>query len=498
MEQHEQARDGTATSSAAKRGTGATRSSSGLSKFAPTSSGGPDRKAAEAPDVQLFGTVRSLATKKVHLGKTVRLPAFRQRVLSMPMPPHNRRASRAAVAALGAAGLIALAAAPAAFADGTAPELVVGGIEPIDGVKPGSTFDLPVTVANKGTGAAENVWVYYAVTRGLDFAEVPSNCRAQYVRSYDEMPELWTVVCGFDQAVEPGVVYTPDRPLRVKARDRALNDELWLRVGENDPGVDENGTAPVAGTAPAVKLVERQAGGEGSARVVHVPVTSVNTADFQVTGAALKGSVGETVPMKVEFTNAGPAWVMGKLGVTPVSVIVTPPAGTSVVKTATFCRAKGETYRCGMLSGALNEGGQQAYTFKLRIDKRVAHAKGTVALSTEARPFDPDKANDKADITLDVIGGGPTGSTGGSTSGSGGSTSGSGGSTSGSGGSVGGSGGSAGGSSSTGNDGGTANGGHLAETGSSALPITGVAAAAVVTGAGMLVIVRRRRAQSPS
>jgi len=40
------------------------------------------------------------------------------------------------------------------------------------------------------------------------------------------------------------------------------------------------------------------------------------------------------------------------------------------------------------------------------------------------------------------------------------------------------------------------NGGHLAETGSSALPITGVAAAAVVTGAGMLVIVRRRRAQS--
>lgn len=60
------------------------------------------------------------------------------------------------------------------------------------------------------------------------------------------------------------------------------------------------------GTAPAVKLVESQSRGEGSARVVDVPVTSVNTADFQVTGAALKGSVGETVPMKVEFTNAGP------------------------------------------------------------------------------------------------------------------------------------------------------------------------------------------------
>ncbi|MFS4091169.1 hypothetical protein [Streptomyces sp. AF1A] len=403
-------------------------------------------------------------------------PFFRvpTEVLSMPTPPHNRHALRAAVAALGAAGLIGLAAAPAAFADETAPELVVGGMEPIHGLKPGNTFGLPVTVANKGTGAAEKVWVSYAVTRGLDFTEVPSNCRAQYVRSYDEMPELWTVTCEFDQAVEPGGVYTPDRPLHVKALDRALDDELWLRVEENDPGPDENGTAPVAGTAPAVKLVESQAGREGSARVVHLPVTSVNTADFQVTGAALKGRVGETVPMKVEFTNAGPAWVR----ITSVSVIVTPPAGTSVVKPAMFCKAKGEVYRCGMLAGALNEGGQQAYTFKLKIDKRVAHAKGTVALSNEARPFDPHKANDKAGITLDVTGGGPTGSTGGSTSG--------------------GSGGSADGSSPTGNHGTTASGGHLAETGSSALPITGVAAAAVVTGAGTLVIVRRRRAQSLS
>ncbi|MEU1257631.1 hypothetical protein ABZ445_30485 [Streptomyces chartreusis] len=405
----------------------------------------------------------------------------------MPMPPHNRRASRAAVAALGAAGLITLAAAPAAFADETAPELVVGGIEPIDGVQPGSTFELPVTVANKGTEAAEKVWVTYAVTRGLDFAEVPSNCRTQQVRSYDEMPERWTVACGFDQAVEPGVVYTPERPLRVKALDRAFNDELLLRVDENDPGPDENGFPPVAGTAPAVKLVEAAAGGEGSARVVILPVTSVNTADYQVTGAALRGRVGETVPMKVEFTNAGPAWFMAKVGEPTARVVITPPAGTSVVKTPGFCKAKGDAYECGMSQRALNEGGRETYNFQLKIDKRVAHAKGSVALSTEARPFDPDKSNDKADITLDVTGGGSTGSPGGSTGGSGGSTGGSGGS----------SGGAVGGASSTGGDGTTVNGGHLAETGSSALPITGVAAAAaVVTGAGMLVIVRRRRAQS--
>ncbi|MEU2130381.1 hypothetical protein [Streptomyces sp. NPDC018352] len=393
----------------------------------------------------------------------------------MPIPPHNRRASRAVAATLSAAGLIALAAAPAAFGDETAPELVIGGIEPVNGVKPGSSFDLSATVANKGTRAAEKVWVSYGVTRGLDFAEVPSNCRTQQVRSYDEMPERWIAVCVFDQVVEPGTVYTPERPLRVEALDRALKDELRVNVWDVDPGADENGTQPVAGTGPAVKLVEGQAGSEGTARVVTVPVSSVNTADYQVTGAALKGSIGDTVKMKVKFINAGPAWILTKPGERSVSVMITPPAGTSVVKRGQFCRAKGKAYVCGMRS--LNEGGQETYNFELKIDKRVASAKGQVALSTEARPFDPNKANDKADITLDVTGEEPTGSTGGSANVSGGS---------------------AGGSSTAGDYGTATNGGTLAETGSSRLPITGAAAAAVATGAGMLFIVRRRRTQSPS
>ncbi|MEV3930486.1 hypothetical protein [Streptomyces sp. NPDC049944] len=159
----------------------------------------------------------------------------------MPTPPRNRRASRAGVAA---AGLIAMASAPAAFGDEAAPELAVGGIEPISGVQPGNSFALPVTVANKGIGAADKVWVSYVVNRGLDFTEIPSNCLSQQVWSYDEMPERWLAVCAFDQAVEPGVVYTPEKPLRIKARDRALNDRLRVQVGDVDPGADENGTAP--------------------------------------------------------------------------------------------------------------------------------------------------------------------------------------------------------------------------------------------------------------
>jgi hypothetical protein len=403
----------------------------------------------------------------------------------MPTRPHNRHAS-AAAAALGAAGLIVVAAAPAAFGDEPASDLVVGGIEPIRGLKPGSTFDLPVTVANRGGGTTGRVWVSYSVTRGLDFVDVPSNCRVQHIRSYDEMPENWTATCAFDQAAEPDVVYTPEEPLRVKALDRAYHDRLRVRVGPGDaPMEDENGDPSVAGTAPAVKLVEDQAGGEGSADRVGVSVTSVNTADYQVTGAALRGRIGDTVTMKVKFANAGPAWLLEEDGERGVHLMITPPAGTVVVKRDYYCHAEGGTYRCPAHLGMnMAEDAQMTYTFKLKIGKRVAGVKGSIVLSTEPRPFDHNKANDKADITLDMTNEESTGGSDGSTGGSDGSTGGSDGST--------------GGSSSTGVDGTTTNGGTLAETGSSTLPITGVAAAAVVTGAGMLLIARRHRARNLS
>ncbi|WP_159053964.1 hypothetical protein [Streptomyces sp. AS58] len=154
--------------------------------------------------MQLFGTGGSLAAEGMFLLENTSVHPRSDRVLSMPMPPHDRRASRAAVAALGAAGLIALAAAPTAFADEPAAELVIGGIEPIDGVQPGSTFDLPGTVANKGTVAA----------------------------------------------VEPGAVYAPERLLLAKALDRAFNDELLLRAGENDPMPGPPGSWPSWGSRP--------------------------------------------------------------------------------------------------------------------------------------------------------------------------------------------------------------------------------------------------------
>ncbi|MET9834384.1 hypothetical protein ABZ078_34985 [Streptomyces sp. NPDC006385] len=100
-------------------------------------------------------------------------------------------------------------------------------------------------------------------------------------------------------------------------------------------------------------------------------------------------------------------------------------------------------------------------------------AKGSVALEAEPRPFDKNKDNDKADITLDVADAGSTGGGGSTTSGSdSGSTS------------SGGSGSSGGSSGRSGAADSTAVSGDLASTGSgSALPL-----------AGAVLLVRRRRA----
>lgn len=435
----------------------------------------------------------------------------------MPRTLPGPRALRQTAGAVGAVALIALGATPADAAD-PGPGLVLGEIAPIDGVKPGSEFPVPASFTNTGTAALGKVWMSYSVSHGLGHTEVPSNCLRYEIPSFDEAPSSSDVVCEFDQTVEPGVVYAPDRPVTLKALDQALYDRLNVLVATYDPAFTDAGPAPVRGTGPAVKLVERAdatPAAPGSAQhkewdLATVKVTAENTADFQVTGVRLKGRVGDTVPLAVKFTNAGPGWVLRDRDTPVTRLVIKMPAGTSVTKANGFCKSVGSgTYDCGTGESWVDEGSTGTYTFKLKINKAVPGAKGSVALAGEPRPFDTHKANDTADILLDVTGGGSTGggSTGGgstaSTGGSGtGSTgdSGSGssagsdsGSGSGSGTASGSVSGATGGTSTTGASGSSSTGGDLASTGSgSVLPIAAVAAGAVVLGTGALLVVRRR------
>ncbi|MFF3890891.1 hypothetical protein [Streptomyces sp. NPDC001914] len=417
------------------------------------------------------------------------------------------RTLRRAVGVVGAGALITLGSAPSAVADAPPTGLVLGSVAPIDAGKPGSTFEPPVTLGTKDSKALEKVWLTYTVTRGLDYADVPSNCTRWEIGSYDELPAKFHLTCEFDQVMEPGVVYTPE--LSLKALGKALYDDLEVAVGTWDFGPDEQAHGPVRGTAPAAKLVERPGAvltGSGAQYAkTKVRVNTANTADYQVSGTELKGRVGDTVGVKVKFTNAGPAWVLSMPDLVPTRTLIRIPAGTTVVEGLKYCDTPAAgTYSCNVGQYWVDEGQVNTYSFKLKINKAVAGAKGSVALNTGSRPYDVNKANDKADILLDVEGGGSTGGSGsaggsGSTGGSGsagGSGSTGGGGTTGGSGTTGGGADTTGGSSATGGSGSATTGGDLAATGSGpALPLAGAAAAAVAAGAGAVLLVRRRTAR---
>ncbi|MFJ9706138.1 hypothetical protein [Streptomyces sp. NPDC101234] len=367
---------------------------------------------------------------------------------------------------IGALALVALGATPA-VADGSAPGVVLGKLAPVDGAEPGSSFQVPGQFTNTGAEALGKVWLSYTLTRGLSLTELPSNCSSLKIPTMDEIPNMTEAVCEFDQTVKPGVVYAPEKQLTFDVLDYALYDDVTVGIdtaGFPYPG--DNFSHPEPGSGPAIKLVEQPGAtpaAPGSAKhptgdVAYVPVTAANTADFQVTGARLEGVVGDTVPLKVKITNAGPAWVYRRDRATAAQVLIKMPAGTTVAKSDNYCTKAGSgTYTCSSGYAWVPETYKQTFTFELKIDKAVSGAEGSIELTGRSRPFDTDAKNDKADIRLDVTGG--KGSSGG-------------------------------GASSTPS---TASGDDLANTGSgTALPLAGAAAAAVALGAGALLAARRR------
>ncbi|MFD8615972.1 LPXTG cell wall anchor domain-containing protein [Streptomyces sp. NPDC059513] len=423
----------------------------------------------------------------------------------------GRRTLLSGTAALAAVALIALGSGPA-LADGTEPDLGVGGLAPVTGVAPGDGFGLPVSVLNKGTDTVPRVYLAYSFSPGVETAETYSNCVYFRVSSYDEQPERNHAVCTVDQPLKPGVLYGTDQPLGLRAGASALRDNAGYGVSADEPAPDEGGESEhVPGTGAPLKLVERGEATEtdraAHARTsVRTDVTADSTADFALTGAELKGTVGDKVTARVKFTNKGPAWVQGELDTSVTTVDVRIPAGTSVVKANGFCSKVTRThYACGTSQSWVRPTGGETYPFVLRIDKAVGRTTGKVSFDGQARPFDRNAANDTAEIVVETgeaSSTGGSGSTGGPDSGgSDGGTSSTGGSTAGSSGAT--TGGDTGttGSATTSGGGATAGGvtprtgGSLAATGSdSTLPMAVLAGAALLAGGGLFSATRRRTA----
>ncbi|PSK69652.1 peptidase [Streptomyces sp. CS149] len=432
----------------------------------------------------------------------------------MRIAPSRSRTLRGGTAAVAAAALVALGAVPALAAE-PEPDLGVGTIAPVKGVQPGSSFSAPLTFLNKGTAEVPVSYVTYAVSPGLQADETYKNCSYYTIPSHDEIPDEQVAACKIDQPLKPGVVYGTEKPLSLKALDSALNDDLRVTIGVTEPDPDSGDTGadePVPGTGDPLTLVEKGPATDAD-RANHpesaasADVTAANTADFALTGAELKGEVGDKVTATVKFANKGPARVQGTIDQSVTTVDVRIPKGTSVVKPHGFCDAVTKThYRCGTSQSWVDVNGGESYDFVLRIDKAVGRTTGEVSFTGQERPFDRNAENDTAQIVIDTgEDEGTAGSSGsnGSSGGTGGSSSTGGSGSTGSTGSTGGTAGTSGGSADTGGSttGGATpqTGGNLAATGSDSTgPLIGMAAAALAAGGGIVWAVRRRSAAQGS
>lgn len=398
--------------------------------------------------------------------------------------------------------------------------LVVGGPKllsrthpAVKGVAPLGNFALTPGFKNTGDLPAHGVGVVLHGTDSMLMARKYDNCHYVGPDTPQQNADLY---CLFpDVTVAPGQSFEFAEPLSYKADTVLMYGRIqysaWALDGPTLPGLDL-GYYRTPGTGPALGLKSTTAGPFASDGGF-VQVSTSQHADFEVSGATVKGAVGQTVSFSVSVHNNGPGsmQLMDYPGYSGGIVKVTIPAGLTVVSLpreegVKVCDpgTKGaKTYTC-TLHETFYAGDDESFGFAVRIDKAVAGAKGTVTAAGRADYPNRDNvpSNDTAPILVQVTGGSGASASGSGGSGSGGSA-GSGGSTTGGGtataggstGSTSGSGGVSGGTSATGST--TSGGGSLAATGSSStMPAAALSAAALLTGTAVLLVFRRRRTRT--
>ncbi|NUK86988.1 peptidase [Streptomyces lunaelactis] len=395
------------------------------------------------------------------------------------------------------------------------PDLVMKRLPLKADLTPGEVQPAPLSFANTGTSAADGILLTVIYSRGMELTQRYSNC--EYSEGGEPFVGSWTTaLCTFEGSYEAGAVYELDKPLGIRATERAYFDSFIYRVNEDSPQertAQRGGRTYTPGSGPALTVTKkpvsaRSADLDPSDNQQEFDFRTKNTADFVAYGAERIGAVGETVDALIGFRNSGPAWIgYIRSGESVATVDFRVPEGAKVTKKPAGCQALttggrpsglelgAPRYSCDTRASVL-DGADFALPFELKIEKAVANATGTVTVrnvqgTDPVLPFDPKTANNTAKFVLNPTDSGsdaggtsggedPTGgteppvddeeqTTGGTSEGpatAGGST-----------------GGSSGGDSAQ---------GGLAATGSGAL-LTAAAAAAALAAGGTLYLAARRR-----
>jgi hypothetical protein len=223
------------------------------------------------------------------------------------------------------------------------------------------------------------------------------------------------VRCRFRADLLPGVAYQLSAPLSFRvvsdlpAPSEDQTNYTWItRDDEAFTKAPWEGWNPGPATGPVLSLVAAtsqtgQSNGDNGGRAV-VKITGDNHADLSVIGAVVAGEAGATVDVTVALKNAGGARTFGVKGYQPVGYVqVKLPPGTTAVSVPEKCRDwEGDPaladHTCrgpGLLAG----GQAESWTFRLRIDEKIADATGTVRLRFPSGELGTD-ANDSAAIVV--------------------------------------------------------------------------------------------------
>jgi uncharacterized repeat protein (TIGR01451 family)/LPXTG-motif cell wall-anchored protein len=329
-------------------------------------------------------------------------------------------------------------------------------------ITPGKTGEFQWLLFNFGPKPVQGVSYVIALPRYLTFADPPrTGCRYEPGDSVE--------VCSFDKVVVAPGEGISDRKhgqlttTRVKAAASApgpvvFDDGVVVGAGlkQVDPAAkqslavtpDDDVTVLSAADAAALKKgADKKGNKERDPGDNFVPFSAffgATVADLGVTATPATGHVGDTVTTTVAVSNAGPR------DAAKTTVKVTAPGGTEIVSAEKACKATtpGKEYTCDW--DVVPAGGARSSAFKLKILSATV-TDGKAVVSSTGKDKKP--GNNTAPIKVTVL----TGSTGPSAPPAGGT------------------------------------GGGLPVTGSQAAIFGGLGLGAIVIGAVLLVLTRRRR-----
>ncbi|MCH5675812.1 DUF11 domain-containing protein [Streptomyces gilvus] len=281
--------------------------------------------------------------------------------------------------------------------------------KPFQGVRPGAGLTAPLIVRNTGAVPVRGLGIELKAGQG-EFAERHSGCR--YPDREDHFGAV--AICRLpDVRIAPGETVALRPGLRLRASDTTMYDGIGTEVwpldaeppigGHTRRGDEGDGPAlqVTAGTAHLAPGTFETGGGT-------TPVSLRTHADYEVTGATLRGDPGDTRELRVTVRNNGP----GDPGAA-AELIFEKPLDSGVLKEpmteiddgqyGPYCETNLAAYTCPVEE--LAPGKSRTFEFTLRLGApgagRVSVRDTEDATRSGLVRHDPHPANDEAAVTVE-------------------------------------------------------------------------------------------------